>query len=390
MLPKTTTKKEQQMTISKRSDRDAYIIYYTDASGTKRRKSAKTLADAEAFVKERDKASKQIGAAFADVNPEDRTMLKLALEKSRTHGFNVLDACEFYISNNGTQADMKLMDCHDLFAGEWEAMNHRKASDTQLQTSLAFCKAHEGHTVRSVEKEHVLAFIKGRKLSLRTMINYRLRIGKFFNWACDRGYRPDNPAYAIRHNKNGTELGFETKGRPSVFSVDEVKRLFRAAEASHRDLIPYLTLGIFAGVRPLEISHNREKTGLGWGNIFFKQQAIEIPAPLSKTRECRDITIHPNMMDWFGLGGLLPISEYTALCMRRQVAKEAGVSWEPDIMRHTYATMHLKHFRNEALLKEEMGHSYGSRTLKNNYINRKDVDAEDAAAFWNLVPVKNC
>ena len=380
------------MTISKRKDWDGYIIYYKDSSGTKRRKSAKTLADAEKFVKEREATSKQIGAAFADVNPEDRTMLKLALEKSRTHGFNVLDACEFYINSLGTKADMKLMECHALFVREWSAMNHRQASNTQVGTSHAFCEAHQEHTVRSIQKKHVLDFIVKGKRSLRTKINYRLRIGKFFNWAIDKGFCASNPAYAIKHNTNSTELGYEDKGRPDVFSYLEVEKLFRAAQKNYPEFIPYLTLGIFAGVRPLEIVRNREKRGVRWSDIYLKEKSIEIPPELSKTREQRDITIHDNMFEWLGLGGELPQQDDVALDMRRLVARdafgEAGYKWKPDIMRHTFATMHLKHFRNEPLLKEEMGHSYGSRTLKTNYINRKDVDAEDAAAFWELVPLK--
>ena len=49
-----------------------------------------------------------------------------------------------------------------------------------------------------------------------------------------------------------------------------------------------------------------------------------------------------------------------------------------DVMRHTYASYHAKHFRNFTELQYEMGHS-GLHLLKSRYLNMQDISRKDAS-----------
>ena len=98
------------------------------------------------------------------------------------------------------------------------------------------------------------------------------------------------------------------------------------------DLIPFLAIGLFAGIRPMEIQR------LSWKDI--SGQYIEVSAGKSKTRQRRLVEVLPSLSSWLQLGGELPArnkrKRLTAL-----VAK-CGLEWHQDIMRHSFAICIVK------------------------------------------------
>ena len=146
----------------------------------------------------------------------------------------------------------------------------------------------------------------------------------------------------------------------------------KRAAAADPGMIPYLALGLFAGVRPMEIER------LSWKNIL--SGFIEITADKAKTRQRRLISIADNLQQWLNLGGELPVTN-----KRKRIAKlisYIGLNWKPDIMRHSFASYHLALHRNEALTCYEMGDN--SMTLFRHY--RKLVTQEQAAEFFAIRP----
>lgn len=76
----------------------------------------------------------------------------------------------------------------------------------------------------------------------------------------------------------------------------------------------------------------------------------------------------------------------------RKIRKKAGwggrkKSWEPDCLRHTYASYHAKHFKDYNLLQMEMGHR-SSSLLRTRYLNMKGISPQTATRFWGLTPAK--
>ena len=63
-------------------------------------------------------------------------------------------------------------------------------------------------------------------------------------------------------------------------------------------MIPYLAIGLFAGVRPLEIQRLQQQD--------FTDQYIEITAANAKTRKRRLVSLSNNLKLWLRLGGDLP------------------------------------------------------------------------------------
>lgn len=57
------------------------------------------------------------------------------------------------------------------------------------------------------------------------------------------------------------------------------------------------------------------------------------------------------------------------------------VPWRPDTLHHTFASYHLRYFRDLHQLQLEMGHS-SDKLLFSRYLNQSGITRESAAAFW--------
>ena len=65
-------------------------------------------------------------------------------------------------------------------------------------------------------------------------------------------------------------------------------------------MIPYLAIGLFAGVRPLEIQRLQQQD--------ITDRYIEITAAKAKTRKRRLVSLSDNLKEWIALGGDLPLT----------------------------------------------------------------------------------
>jgi integrase len=66
------------------------------------------------------------------------------------------------------------------------------------------------------------------------------------------------------------------------------------------------------------------------------------------------------------------------------VAKAAGVTWSPDMMRHSFGSYHLAHNRNVTETAHQMGSS--PRMIRQHYENLPT--AKEGAAFFAISPAK--
>ena len=209
--------------------------------------------------------------------------------------------------------------------------------------------------------------VKGWKRS--TIDGVIAKVGPFLNWCIRESYCIYNPLkYIILPKKDDSE--------PVIFTVEEVERLMIVAFQEEPSLIPYLALGIFAGVRPEEIKR------LTWDDIG--EDEIDIQSHKAKTRSRRLITMSPNLRSWLSLGGSLP-----PVNSRRKLDKIKSitqVSWGHDIMRHTYASYHLAMHGSADKTSVQLGHR-DTEMLIRHY--RKLVTKDKAKSFWTIKLNKN-
>lgn len=94
-------------------------------------------------------------------------------------------------------------------------------------------------------RERVESVFTRQKWSSQSLKNYRSYLSQFFNWSLRRGLATTNP---LQH------LQVATVNRTvEVYSLEQVRTLLATVqEPEFVGLVPYLTLGLFAGIRPLE------------------------------------------------------------------------------------------------------------------------------------------
>ena len=201
---------------------------------------------------------------------------------------------------------------------------------------------------------------------------------------------------------DGVERKPTTFHEPVFFRPDRVERIFRAAEAHpgppRASVGAFLTLGFFAGVRTAEILRAE------WADLNLDEGVLRIPRPKGWTngRRPRLVELEENAVAWMRYwrrwttgqrrgheprGAIVP-DGWRLTEWKREQLEPSGDSWGNDeahnVMRHTYATMHVGAFREAAATALNLGHGRGLEILEKHY--RGLVSRTVAQAYWNIYP----
>jgi integrase len=221
-------------------------------------------------------------------------------------------------------------------------------------------------TVAEVEA-HV-ARVRG---SARTKNNLTATLRMFFTWAKKHGHlRPDRPTAAETLVKVR-----EAIRTPEIFTVEEMTAILNATEP---EMIAYMAIGAFAGVRSAEI----EK--LDWSAVDFQSGYVRIDWSQAKTRQRRLVPIQPNLRAW-----LMTVRKESGPITPRNlreripaIGKRAGVPWKSNALRHSFGSYRLAELQDAAKVSLEMGNS--PPMLFKHY--RELVTPEQAREWFGIMP----
>ena len=221
----------------------------------------------------------------------------------------------------------------------------------------------------------------------------RLRL--VLNWGVSHGWLKESPLHRL-----------VTKPvpwcEPSFFLPDRVERIFRMAESHPGPLDgaigAQLSLGFFAGVRTAEILRLR------WCDLDLDGGTLRIPFPKGHTNGLRPriVELEPCAVAWLRLWRNFADIATTEDAAQAPIVRKPwrlrdwkarwlaprGDSWGNDsahnVMRHTYATMHVAAFRDAAATALNLGHGRDSGMLERHY--RGLVSRSVAEPFWRIFP----
>ena len=243
----------------------------------------------------------------------------------------------------------------------------RISSFNQIKLYLQqLCTNFKGKQCHEINTTMIEGWFRNRGWKRSTIDGVIAKIGPFFNWCVRENYISANPTKGVMRPKRD-------ESEPCIFPPDEVARLLSVSYYKDPKLLPYLTLGLFAGVRP------EETMRLNWGNIT--EHGINISGHKAKTRQRRLVTIADNLAAWLKLGGNLP--PHNRQKRLEAIRRTAGVAWGHDIMRHTFASYHLAYHGSPDRTAHELGHR-DTQMLYRHY--RQLVTREAAEAFWAIGP----
>jgi integrase len=280
----------------------------------------------------------------------------------------IRDATDFYlqhlVASQKSCAAVELVQ-QLVIAKKKDGASQRHLDDIRSRLSI-FAQQFDGQPVATIATAEIDDWLRSLNVSPVTRNHYRRLLVLAFNFAVHRGYATENPAENSARAK-------EAWKPPKFLTVSQTARLLESADV----LLPYIAIGVFAGLRRSEIER------LDWSEIDFDSDTIEV-SPESKTSH-RRAPMLPNLRAW-----LLPVRKHkgAVVCDNfRKVFDEtrvaAGIAeWPDNALRHGFASYRLADIKDAAQVAYEMGTS--EQMIKKNYDGR--AKPKDAERYWNIRP----
>jgi len=280
---------------------------------------------------------------------------------------------------------------------EGASADYRKVLRLYLEQLAKACPMQ----VRAVTTTHVADFLRElkagkdehgnpRAANPRTKNNARGTIGAFFKFCKERGW--------IQRDHEGIEFvpKFREKGGDiEIFTVAEISHYLTHART---ELIPFLAIGAFAGLRTAEI------TRLDWSEVHLADRFIEVKAEKAKTASRRIVPIAENLAAWLAdhaqdAGRVLPFDNVAKQIgwlvadvndAFKAQAKEDGkdpkkaaqVKWKHNALRHSFISYRVAEIQNANQVALEAGNS--SAMIFKHY--RELVRPTEAAKWFAVKP----
>lgn len=248
-----------------------------------------------------------------------------------------------------TKADLNSYTNRMIQYGPWENRTLRgiNAQDCRIMLSSLF-----GHSAHVMKKAHSI---------LHSIFSY----GKRFGW-CDH-----NPAEAII-TPPVTERRVKALTPRQIHAIEKV-----CEHPKGQPMKAAVFLMLWCGVRPTEVQR------LKWHDIDAREKCVYVDPHVSKTGGARAIPLRGRALELIWdkpqHGNIAP-SNWAKRW--RELRRAAGfIKWQNDVLRHTFASYHLKCFQNLPLLQVEMGHR-DSSLLRTRYVNMRGLRDRDAKRFF--------
>jgi integrase len=346
---------------------------------------------------------------LSHLSPAERAAIAQAVETIRKAGGRVealADAAQSFASIQLTGAKKTVAEIVQEHLALLEK-TARPATVRDRRWNLeAFAKQYGGELAAAITPTMINAFTL--EIPKRPTQAARWRsVRALFNFAVAQGYMDEPPTERAKKIKQ------EIPDEISVLSPAEVQEVMRRALQMEPRLVPYLAIGIFAGLRP-----ENELGRLDWDKINLKSRTITVTGKNAKTKKKRAVPISDNLAAWLET---VPEAErageiyYYRRALRRVLGQEQAAKaekraeleaqaaregrklsgptpdetpapevlrWGQDIMRHTFGSYRQAVIKNINQLCEEMGNT--PHIARAHYLDPPDEEA--AAEFWAITP----
>ena len=343
-------------------------------NGPKRaRRFFKTKSEAATFALTKNIALENTGREGADFPSTLRVMATTADALLKPYDKNIMDAVEFYLPH--LQAQNRACTFRELVTQLLSAKKSDGASEPyliDLRCRLGqFSDSFGERVVSEIQCHEIDEWLRGLNVSPVTRNNSRRVLRTAFSFAVARNYCVGNPVVK-------TAVAKEIEGTVGILTVAETARLLEAADA---DLVPFIAIGAFAGLRRAEIER------LDWSEVDLESGLITIQATKAKSARRRFVKVRPNLATWLAQYAVRRGAVTPGNCRKMLEATRAAAGikhWPSNALRHSFASYHLAHFKDAAALALELGHTDAGLVFQH---YREIVKPKEAARYWQIKPV---
>jgi integrase/recombinase XerD len=331
--------------------------------GTER--EAKTYVDLKRIELHNDGKE---GAMFP---AELRVMAHRADEQLKPFGKTISDAVDHFLKYLFAESrSVSIRQAVDELLANRRGAGLSKVYCGDLQFRLGrFAKAFGDRSVASITTREIIDWLELLRVGPVTRNTFRRDARTLFSFCCDHKYCVENPvaSKATRAKEQSREV--------EVLSVEDARRLLAA---SSPEMLPYWTIGLFAGLRPSEIRK------LQWSDVDLEDALITVRS--TKTGRKRFVNMQPNLIAWLAPYRQRDGKVVAPVNFRRQSAQDkaaAGLSdWPTNCLRHTFGSNWLGKFNDINALALQMGNS--PAVIEKHY--KRAVKPKEAHRFWSIMP----
>jgi integrase len=298
---------------------------------------------------------------------------------------SVLEACREYARRHGavigkilvSDAVEKMIRMEVAEQGPRRKAAWVKLLRTHLQNKFA---ARFRTFVQSVEAKDIAEWLSGLTVSERTKKNIRDVVCHFFKWCRAQGYMPKDadPMVDVQDYRK------RRIGAVSILTPDDLVKLLVNANS---ELVPYLALRAFAGLRDseasliewqhIELADKADDAGR-WGWITITDEVAKQAAHDDGVR--RLAPVRAVLRDWLlphvkRTGKIAPFANMQK--QARKLAADVGVTWKRNCLRHSYISYAIAESADVPRVAMESGNS--PEIIRRHYLR---VVRPEASKIW--------
>ena len=368
----------QKPKIRSRTNTGGTISFCVDAgiiSGKRYRKFFKTKEEAKIHCGQITVAKQEQGALAFSLTPEEQVEARRAFDLLKTSQASLIDVVSFFLKHNQPKNGQKLT--RDVIE-EFLKIKTRKGGKPRYLRALKFVYKKFNLTfgekkINEIYRKDAEEWLHLQKFANLTKRNYLRDLGMLFKFASGEGYCAENIIIRIEKPK-------AVEKPAEIFTVSQASLLLDAARRFDPDLVPYIAIGLFAGLRSSELA------ALDWSEISIFQKNIEVKAAKAKTSRRRVVEMSENLQKWLEphkkvQGAIVAPGWRERL---QKLAKRMELpKWPQNGLRHSFGSYHLAFYQNAAKTALELGHET-TKMLFAHY--RELVSKDEAPCYWNILP----
>ncbi len=342
-------------------------------NGIRTRETFKTRDEADTRAEQMRVARQNEGTAAFSLATDVRVEAAKGTEMLRPYSATITEACQYYVDHVLRYRTAPSIDeiVEKMIADAGKA-NRRPDTIAELRQRLGqFAVVYGDRQLTSITFEEVEQWI-GEANSPRSRINRRRKLGQLFNFAIRRKWAEENLALLV------TPPDYDDQ-EPGILSVEQCAHLLE--HATKFNLLPYITLGLFAGLRASELER------MEWSKVKLAGRIITVDATASKVRSRRNVEINDTLAACLKLctkksGPVVNLVSF--LDRRKSLAMAAGITdWPHNALRHSFGSYHLAMHNDDLKTAFQMGNS---PTMVHRHYKAL-VTKSEAERFWALRPV---
>ena len=211
-------------------------------------------------------------------------------------------------------------------------------------------------------------------------------LSAWLGWATNNNWLPRNPCLGLKPEQP------EQGSVVTLTNAQATKFLQAAATEKDWEVLTYLVFSLFGGIRPEEfrkVSKGSPTLDLRWE--YLKEDGLEVPPELAKTRAGRIVDLDPMLIKWVDfirekrgneLTGPMPNRGWSKTWSNWRKKHWKG-KWPQDLLRHTFGSNHLARSQSLQETSRVMGNS--PEVLERYYWNWR-TRKKEALVYWDLSP----